>query len=328
MTKIFIVGGEHKKYNYLSKKEWYTSKQGIIIELDLDTNEGRICTQYISPPDVSAEDLSSTTFKAGTICNNKFYVPTLTEVLIYQLPNFEQIGYISLPCFNDLHHVVPTDNDSLLVVSTGLDMVVKVSPSGERLQEWNVLGKNPWHKFSPDIDYRKWATTKPHESHPNYVSLIGDRIWVTRFEQKDAVCLQNQAETINIGIEGAHDGIYFDNYIFFTTVNGYVVKADVDTKQIVEVYNLNEISDKDNSVGLGWCRGLKILDNNFAVVGFSRLRPTKFIKNIQWLRYNLGLKEIKEQLPTRVVLLDLKERKIIKEFVVEDYCVNMIFSVN
>ncbi len=328
MTKIFIVGGEHKKYNYWSKKEWYNSKQGIITELNLDTNEARICTQYISPPDVSAENLSSTTFKAGTICQNKFYVPTLTEVLIYQLPNFEQIGYISLPCFNDLHHVAPTPDGNLLVVSTGLDMIVKVSPSGEKIQEWNVLGKNPWHRFSPDIDYREWATTKPHESHPNYVNIIDNKIWVTRFEQKDAVCLDNQTEIINIGIERVHDGICFSNHIFFTTVNGYIIKADIDSKQIIEVYNLNEISNKEKNIGLGWCRGLQILDNDLAVVGFSRLRPTKFIKNIQWLRYNLGLKDIKEQLPTRVVLLDLKARKIITEFVVEDYSINMIFSVN
>lgn len=327
-NKIYLMGGENKEYTYLPQPEWHLDKKAIILEVDIDKQESRICVEYISPPEVCTDDDPSITFKAGTLKDGKLYVPTLTEVLIYELPTFKQVGYVSLPCFNDIHHVTPTADDNLLVVSTGLDMVVEVSKEGERLQEWNVLGKNPWHKFSPNIDYRKYATTKPHESHPNYVTLIDNEIWTTRFNQKDAVCLQDTSKTIDLAIEKGHDGVVYQDSIYYTTINGYIIIADLQTKKIKQVYNLNEFTKQEPGVSLGWCRGIKIIEQNLILVAFSRLRTTKFLENIQWLRYSLGLKDVKEYLPTRIVLYSLSKKEKIWEYIVEDQGLNIIYSIN
>lgn len=75
------------------------------------------------------------------------------------------------------------------MVNTGLDMVVRVTPEGRVLEEWDVLLEPAWQRFSRDIDYRKIVSTKPHRSHPNFVFELGDEVWVTRFEQRDAICL-------------------------------------------------------------------------------------------------------------------------------------------
>jgi hypothetical protein len=83
-------------------------------------------------------------FKSVFLSDDKLFTCTSTEVLVYQLPGFQLLHYISLPCFNDLHHVYPTREGTLLVAVTGLDMVVEVGTAGEVIREWNVLGEDPW----------------------------------------------------------------------------------------------------------------------------------------------------------------------------------------
>jgi hypothetical protein len=111
-------------------------------------------------------------------------------------------------------------------------------------------------------------------------------------------------------------------------VNGYIIIADVETKKIKQIHNLNEITGQDDKVSLGWCRSLKVINQDLVIVGFSRLRPTKFVQNLQWLRYNLRLNDIKEHLPTRVALYDLKKQKVCWEHIVEKKGLNVIFSIH
>src|SRR5689334_11919993 len=49
-----------------------------------------------------------------------------------------KIGYLSLPFFNDLHHVRPTPAGDLLVANAGLEMVIHMTQSGEICNVWNV----------------------------------------------------------------------------------------------------------------------------------------------------------------------------------------------
>ncbi len=64
-------------------------------------------------------------FKSGTLANGLLYLTTQTEVLVYRVPSFELTTGISLPSFNDVHHVRPTADGTLLVAVTGLDMVAE-----------------------------------------------------------------------------------------------------------------------------------------------------------------------------------------------------------
>ena len=299
--------------------EWHAYESGIILRLD-----GAGCittaTEYTSPPEACPDDEPSVSFKAGSILGNRLYVPTNTEVVIYEIPSFRQIGYLSLPWFNDIHHVCPARNGNLLVVSTGLDMVAEVTSDGSTVREWAVLGGDPWGKFSRQIDYRKVATTKPHASHPNFVIEVGNDIWVSRAAQKDAICLTDPTRRVEFG-NFPHDGVRKNGRIYFTTVNGHIHVVDEDTMTLAESIDLNKIDDR--GVSLGWARSILPLEDGLCWVGFTRLRPTKLQDNLSWVKH--GFKQF--YLPTRIALYDLVRQKLLREENIEPYGIHAIFSI-
>jgi hypothetical protein len=134
-------------------------------------------------------------FKAGTLHGDRLFLCTQTEVLVYSYPDMTQVRYLSLPCFNDLHHVRPGQGDSVLVVSTGLDMVFEIDRDDRIVREWTIVDGSGWERFDRDTDYRTWPTTKPHFSHPNYVFDLDGDPWVTRFKHRDAICLEDPSQS-------------------------------------------------------------------------------------------------------------------------------------
>lgn len=325
MEILYVIGGQLKKRGH-KQTEWHAHGKGIIVQVNLKTGTVEPCLEYVSPSEVCPDKDPSILFKAGTIKEDTLYVCTTTEILVYRLPHFEQTGYISLPIFNDLHHVRPASNDNLLVAVTGLDMVVEITLQGEIVNEWNVLGEDPWERFSKEIDYRKILTTKPHQSHPNFVFQIENNIWASRFEQRDAICLTNPGQRIDIGIERIHDGIIFNDKVYFTTVDGQIVIADIKGKKVNRVVNLNNIAY--NGQALGWCRGIHVLDEDLVIVGFSRLRPTKIRENLRWVKRRFGSNKPVGNRPTRIALYDLKAGELCWEHALEDAGLNAVFSIH
>jgi hypothetical protein len=325
MDSLYVIGGE-RKTNIGDKKEWHWFQRGLIVKINLETGDSETCVEYTTPPEACAADEDpSILFKAGAIQGGKLYVCTQTEILIYEMPSFRQERYLSLPCFNDLHHVCPTAKGTLLVANTGLDMVVETTLDGEVIREWGALGGHPWERFSRMVDYRKVITTKPHQSHPNYVFQIDEDIWVTRFEQRDIVCLTQPELRVEIGIERPHDGIVHKGYVYCTTVNGHIIVANLKNRMVEADINLNDITDTDGR-SLGWCRGLKVLDERYVIVGFSRLRPTKWRENIRWVKRRFGMDA--GTMPTRVALYDLYLRKLCCEQSVEQQNLGAVFSIH
>jgi len=92
-----------------------------------------------------------------------------------------------------------------MVVVTGLDMVIEVAPDGEVLREWSVVGEDTWSRFSREVDYRKVPTTRPRRAHPIFAFLLGNDIWATRCNLKDAVCLTKPGKRIDIAGSYAHE---------------------------------------------------------------------------------------------------------------------------
>ena len=129
--------------------------------------------------------------------------------------------------------MIPGPDGTLFVAVTGLDAVAELSPEGELLRLASVLGGSPWDRFSPDVDYRKVPTTKPHRAHPNYLFFLDGRPWVTRFEQRDAVPVDGSANgpaTVRRRRErGSTTGTWTAERLCFTTVNGCVVTFDLAT---------------------------------------------------------------------------------------------------
>lgn len=306
-----------------TEEEWRLYESALILEVDAENGSVEVKNEYKSPPESRASRLSSSTFKCGTIAGNKLYACTSTEVLTFELPEFRISNYISLPCFNDVHHVVPDADGNLLVTSTGLEMVVKVTPEGTALQHWNVLGEDPWEKFSRTLDYRKVDSTKPHRSHPNFTFELDGHVWATRFLQRDAICLTDPSRRIEIGIQAPHDGLVRGGNIYFTTVDGHIVVVSADSLQIDEVVDLKAINGQ--KALLGWCRGLLPVAETKFWIGFTRVRKTKFRENLLWVK-NVFRDGMAEK-PSHIALYDTYTRACLGEIDLEQYGMNVIFGI-
>ena len=318
---ILVVGGKLRHRVLRELEEWQSCEQAMIVELDPERQTSRALVEYNSPPEAVAEPQAAILFKSASVEGNRFFACTSTEVLVYELPSFRLLHYISLPCFNDVHHVTPTPSGTLLVAVTGLDLVVEITLDGQTVREWDVLGEPLWTRFSRDVDYRLVPTTKPHRSHPNHVFLLGDEIWVTRLQQRDAISLSEPGRRIDIAVQRPHDGYVRGNSIYFTTVDGHIVIADKKTLQIKEVIDLTRINGSPDQV-LGWCRGLLPLNDRLLWVGFTHVRPTKFRENLAWIKS--GAHRFK---PSHVALYDLERKSCLREIPLEPHGIGVVFSI-
>ena len=322
MSIIYVVGGQQKE-DAVEKEEFHGFRKGVVLRVDTEKRGAEICLEYVSPPVACPDNDPSILFKVAAVDQGRIYLCTQTEILIYSFPVFEPLGYLSLPCFNDIHHVRPTPEGNLLVVNTGLDMVQEVSLRGGILREWDVLDEPLWSRFSRDEDYRKVPTTKPHKSHPNFTFLLGEEIWVTRCEQKDAVSLTRSGRRIDIAVEKPHDGKVHDGKVHFTTVDGHLVIADTASLKVLEVIKLQRQLKRPT-----WCRGLHVLDKNRVLVGLSRLRHTRWNANLNWLKGGVNALKDLSVTPTSVALFDLKRGKLEWNINLEPYGISTIFSIH
>jgi len=323
MGSLYALGARQRNLLIKKEEEWNLYESALILEIDPERGSIRTCVEYKSPPDVKAHEHSSIVFKAGTRLGNTLYACTSTEVLIFRLPTFERIGYVSIPALNDVHHVAPSADGNLLVANTGLDMVIKFDLQGKVLSEWPVLDEPLWSRFSREIDYRKVDSTKPHKSHPNFVFQFDGETWVTRFRQRDAICLDDRSKRIEIAVQSPHDGLIFEDRIYFTTVDGRIVIANPGTLQVDKIIDLKEINGA--SALLGWCRGVLPLDERRVWVGFTRVRKTNFQENILWVR-NIFREGMGER-PTHIALYDIVAKKCLQEIDLEHNGMNVIFSI-
>lgn len=341
MAAIIAVGGQQGYLlPLLAEKDIFRYHKGVLIRIDLELEKAETILEYVSPEPVKARE-GEMLFKAQTFTGDCLYLCTTTEILIVSYPSLERIGYISHPMFNDIHHITPTPFGTLAVANCGLDMVIEMTCEGEVLRLFNVLGEEPWQRFSPNIDYRP-LSTKPHTAHPNYVFFVDDEMWVTRFNQRDAVSLSHPGRRISIELGKPHDGIVHNDWIYFTTVNGYVVIANKKTLKIEARIDLNSINNF--TAPLGWLRGICV-DGDKIWVAFSRLRPTKIKENVDWIKRNLKWrlksylwsftketadpkrKRLGKTRPTRIICYDPMKGKVVRRIIVEEYGISAIFGL-
>jgi hypothetical protein len=323
MPRLYILGGKQRDLLFRQGEEWNLYESALLLEVDTDSGVIRTRVEYETPIEARPDERSSSLFKSGTLSGDRIYACTSTEVLVYALPGFERLNYVTLPCFNDLHHVTPARDGTLLVANTGLDMVVRISADGRVLEEWDVLQEPKWQRFSRDVDYRKIASTKPHRSHPNFVFELGSEVWVTRFDQRDAICLTDPQRRIDISVESPHDGIVYGGNIYFTVVDGRLVVANAATHTVESIVDLKLLDDPDAI--LGWCRGVLPISDERAWVGFSRIRKTRLEKNVLWVKRIFREGMIAR--PTHIALYDIPAMRRLQEIDVESYGMNVVFSI-
>jgi hypothetical protein len=320
MDNLYVVGGQQREPRPLfALPSWYEYHKGLVMEVDLRAGDTVSHLEYVSPEEVRAEGTPPILFKCASLENGHLYLCTHSEILVYTVPEFERIAYISLPCFNDLHHVRPTPEGTLVVANTGLDAVLEVTLDGRVVREWAVLGGDIWDRFSRDVDYRKIPSTKPHAAHPNNVFFVDGELWVTRFEQKDAISLSDPSRKIDIGVERLHDGVVHGDYLYFSSVKGDVVIANTRTLKVEQVIDLAQFHPEGTL--LGWCRGL-LLDGDTVWIGFSHIRPTRFRENIGWVAHRF-----RRSMPTHLGRYDLAAGRYLAEVELETAGMDAVFSI-
>ena len=321
---FLVIGGRQPSGR--RKPDWQLFDRAVIVHADPATGVVRNVVQYTSAPEVMPEETGAgTIFKAGTRIGDRLYTCTSTEVLVYALPSFEIVEYFTHPYFNDLHHVALGPCGELVVVSTGLDLVLVFSPGRELIGQYNVADEPTWSRFSAEIDYRKVPTTKPHKAHPNFAFHLEGDLWVTRFYQKDAIRAACPTDRFAIEVGFPHDGVVNFGNVYFTTVNGYVCVFDQHSRKLEQNYDLYRMSS--TAKALGWCRGIEPIAPELVVVGFTRLRVTKFRENVWWVKERLGAGKLLSE-ATRICCYDLRRRELVWETSLEQYGVNAIFAIH
>jgi hypothetical protein len=318
---IYVLGGRQRKRWLRSLDPERRFDAAIILRLNTSARTSEKIVEYHTPAAAKAHPQSSDVFASGTLCGNRLYACTYTEVIVYDVPSFRQVGCISLPCFNSLHHVRPTRRGSLLLANTGLDMVLEITLGGAAVREWSVLGNTVWDRFSRSVDYRK-VSTKPHLSHPNFVFEISEDVWVTRLCQRDAICLTRPGEAIKIDLERPHDGLLHGGLLYFTTVDGHLVVVDSISLKTVSITNLRTFRGY-GFTGPAWCRGVLVINPAIVCVGFTRMRKTLLLETGNWIRH--GFREVDP--PTHLAVFDLQKRECLAAINLEPHEINILFGI-
>jgi len=320
--KLVLTMGIPKK-NVNKYKEGFRFNRAIIQELDWDSKNVINEVYYFPPLDNIGRGLSIQ-FKGGSIYKNNLYIVTNTEVLIYNLLTWELKRVFSYPSFNDLHAVL-YKNGKIYVCNTGLEMVQVLNEEGEIIEEINMASVATWKRFKKHIDYRTIPTTKPHEVHINHLFEIDGEIWVTRGQKGDAVKLYDQNirfQVVNHNKDEiilCHDGKVKGDFIYFTSVDGYLIIINKYSKKVEEYINLNKINPFQKRIP--WTRGVEVV-GRYAFVGATKMRPTKFKELAKW-----AIKGEPIQMPSCILQVDLEKKEIVEIYEMQKYKNAAIYSI-
>ena len=304
--KLFITGGADQKIKgFFQKKP--KAGHGYVLKLDWTDKAVEKQFHYFTPDDKINSHITKE-LTCGHIYKKEIYVASRTEVLIMDLLDFKIKKKITNPFFHDLHQAKRIEQN-IYVVNTGLEMIQCFTLAGRELKQINTSPIPTWNRFDKNIDYRLVESTKPHKVHVNYIfERYPGELWATCLLPKKAVCITDKKKPIKISEGYIHDGHVFEESIFFTTTNGYLVEIDRQTLNKKKTYNLFAEYAEHNGGNLGWCRGVGVTGGR-AYVGFSVLRPTK---NKEFFDKMLSRKH---SLPTIIIEVDLHSGKITDEYV-------------
>lgn len=324
MARYFLTGGQQRPSTLLRRDEWHAYGNALLVELDTVSGQARTVLAYQSPPGRRPAEAPNHVFKAASWDGEHLLLCTQTEILVFDPREARVLRTVSHPWLNDVHHVVRHEG-RLHVVSTGLDALVVFDDDDDGVAEViSATGRSPWERFERETDYRLVPTTKPHRCHPNYFFVRDGLRWLTRFEQRDALCLDAPERAIPLADDPVHDGEHAAGRLWFTVVSGEVVAVDPGADEVGSRYDLDAIGAEDGHP-LGWCRGIHRDADGLTLLAFSRLRPTRLKQNLSWLRGPLG--KAPEPRPTRVAAYDLEGGRKVREWVVEDTGLSSIFSI-
>ncbi|GAA0856941.1 hypothetical protein [Aliiglaciecola litoralis] len=323
MAKLLLSGGCLRPNGFELGEGKYYGKASLV-QLDLDSGEFVTVLSKEEGGENYPAEHPNLQFTAGCVDGDTLWLPTDTEVHQYSLPELTLKSVYSHPCFHNIHstHII---NDELVASSTGLDNIVVMDKTDGHIKRIiNTQGKDPWHRFDPDTDYRLVHSTRPHDSHPNFVFKVDNDLWATRCTQEDAVNLSNVEDKIDISMGGdvsVHDGVCWNDKIVFTRVDGALVFCDPQNRSVIETFD-----PFGNALNrpMGWCRGLHI-DGDMFYIGYSKLRKTNLKSKIKFLtkgnfKYSSGNNSL-------VVALNIKTRKVEQVYTSPEDTIDAIYGI-
>jgi hypothetical protein len=292
-----------------------------MVALDARSGAPIAIADHATPAERRGPD-TSLRFGAATRAGDLVYTCTGTEALALDARTLAPRRVWSHPLLNSAHHAVPGARGGVVVASTGVDMVLELDEAGEIVRMVDLGDGEARRRFPEVADFRAIGGTKPHRCHVNHLFRAGDALFATRFNQRDAVNLDDAADRFEIDGAGPHDGVVHDGRVHFTLVDGRIAIFELKTRR-----KLAEIRLKDEGMPLGWCRGLLPFGSRHAWVGFSRLRPTRIAENVAWALEKLGRQPRGETRPTRVVLYDLFSGEPEREITLEPHGIHAVYGL-
>ncbi|MBN2732556.1 MAG: hypothetical protein JXR26_09020 [Balneolaceae bacterium] len=321
-NKLLVSGGCLRNADDLEEGKYYG--KATLLLLDLSTGEYRELLSKSDGGEHYPPVNPNQQYTAASLDGDVLWLPTDTEIFKYRLPELILEACYSHSCFHNIHSVHAFD-DFLIVTSTGLDNVVILDKhTGQITRVLNSEGKDPWHRFSSDVDYRIIYSTRPHDSHPNFVFRLDGKYWVTRCKQEDAICLEDINNRIDIS-QGAnvsvHDGLWWNDKIIFTRVDGFLVFCDPISKKVIETVDIFAL--KRNRLR-GWCRGLWV-DGETFYIGFSKLRTTKSTNKLKFLMNSSFINSTNSK--ASVVAFDMNNKTVNNIYQVPDCMIDSIYGI-
>lgn len=317
-SEILLFGGRnHTSPQSRPESEWF--ERAVLLRVRDGRVVGRL--EYENRDDASIN--VNPCFRAATIRDGHAYACTGTEVIEIDLASFSIIARHTNRFFNDLHHVTVADGH-YFVASTGTDSVIELDESFELVRRYPVANDEILTRFGAESDFRKIRNTKPHMAHPNFVEAWSDEVWVTNFQHGRVESLKSEKRHV-LSDHRVHDGIPTLGCVWFTSVNGAVIKLRPETGTL-ERHDLAPMTRTDRL--LGWCRGLAPISETDVLVGFSKLRETKARENLKWIGNKLLGQDFKLSLSTRVARYDLERRIETWRFDLHEHGMDAVFSIH
>lgn len=325
MSQFLLISGGCERPNGYELGEGKYYERARLLKIDLKTSDVAIILEKSDGGQHYPDEHPNLQYTSCCVADGILWLPTDTEIYKLSYPDLNVLKVISYPFFHNVH-AVNVFGDRVFVSSTGLDLVAMLDLDGNIIELYNAEGKDLWHRFSPDQDYRLVHSTRPHDCHPNFVYQWKGKSWVTRCRQQDAVCLENISEKIEITDPkkriSVHDGLIYNRKVYFTTVDGYLVISDPDSKEVHEEINVLESLNNEK---LGWARGICISDEGIAYIGFSRLRRTRMKEKLSWLAKGQIAKM--NGMPACIVAFDLNKQEITNQYNIPFKIIDAVYGV-
>lgn len=275
-----------------------------VVEVDeVSGRVGRSLALPFDPSIASGADADDEATRAVLLSQRVVLQPTHTAVFWVCPDTWSVIDRSSHPGMASVHAAWEAADGGYAVACAANETVLRFDRSdGLVARHFLRDGPYPW---APDLDFRRLHhdALKPHSHHPNGVFEADGAWWATCFETREARTVDGSRRVALRGIP--HDGAPQAGAWWFTGIEGWIEARRPDGS-VVESLDLRALSGSRRM--LGWCRGIAVIGRR-AWVGMTQLRSTTHREVLRVLARG----ERGRKLPSRLVEVDLDERRIVRE---------------